>query len=127
MAAEKDRSLEAQDLILLMDHQRNVITGMTVLVEQQKQMIEKQNLSIEKMDKVAEKMDNVVDKMSDQSNTLVTNRSSCSQEHSKIKMRIYLGWIGMIGLIGSIIGCALQYSSKLETLTKSIEIFIGMK
>lgn len=74
-----EKSLNREDLMLLMESYRNTIEMHTTILEQQKQVIQFQHTIVEKQDSILGKQSSVCDKLT----TLATNLDTCAQNIAK--------------------------------------------
>jgi hypothetical protein len=116
-----DETLTKDDLVLLMESYRNVITMHETILNQTSKAIEKLDLIATKQDYIASKQSDTCKSLEKCSGRLddifkaeghVIDKIDKHHEksidtHSKITTKIHLGWIGMgsiiIGLIGIIV------------------------
>jgi uncharacterized protein Yka (UPF0111/DUF47 family) len=125
-------NLTKDDLVLLMESYRNMITMHQTILDQSTKTIEKLDGIAIRQDSISTKQGNIcgsltkitdrlddcasslkdantnIDKMEDKiTDKLYTHEKKSIEDHGKITNKIYLGWIGMgtiiIGMIGLII------------------------
>jgi hypothetical protein len=142
MAQETSDKLSKNDLYILMESYRNNIQLNTTLLEQQKQLIVMINQSVEKQKELCSNMDTFIQNLTTCSTRLEENHGKVigliesktnsistqltmtsgtnSVEHSSIKNKIYVGWIGMGMIIISLIGLAISYADKIQNILKLI-------
>jgi DNA repair exonuclease SbcCD ATPase subunit len=113
--------LTKDDLVLLMESYRNMITMHQTILDQSEKTIEKMGLIADKQDALYSKQNSVCNTLNNVSSSLDSANASIAKaaevsirhekeiikQHNKIETKIHLGWIGMgtiiLGLIGLII------------------------
>lgn len=113
--------LTRDDLVLLMESYRNMITMHQTILDQSSKTIEKMDVIVNKqdtlfskqgqicnsLDKITGSLDTAARNLNDVAKNANNHEKKTIEEHGKITNKIYLGWIGMgtiiIGLIGLII------------------------
>jgi len=113
--------LTRDDLVLLMESYRNMITMHQTILDQSEKTIEKMGLIATKQDdlyskqnsvcgtlnKVSSNLDDTTKSLSEAAKAAVRHEKDVMAQHNRIETKIHLGWIGMgtiiIGLIGLII------------------------
>lgn len=119
--------LTRDDLVLLMESYRNMITMHQTILEQTTKTIDKLDNIATKQDSLFSKQGNIcvsIDKLSGKVDTSVENTERVASslnahekksidDHNKITNKVYIGWIGMATIIVALIGL-------LVTLSKSI-------
>lgn len=139
--------LSKNDLFILMESYKNNIQLNTTLLEQQKQMMVMNGTSIEKQEELYTKVDELIGKITSCSNTISDNNSKLmtsltvlsasittqtdqnfnklSKEHDKLSFKLYIAFIGMTGIILSIIGLAINFADKYHSLSDLLKTHIG--
>lgn len=113
--------LTKDDLVLLMESYRNMITMHQTILDQSSKTIEKMDTIVNKqdtlfskqgqicnsLDKITGSLDSTAKNLSDVAKNANTHEKKTIEDHGKLANKIHLGWIGMgtiiMGLIGLII------------------------
>jgi len=135
---EQHDGLTRDDLVLLMESYRNMITMHQTILDQTTHTIEKldniatkqdsistkQNNTCTQLGNIAKRLDDCAKNLSD-SNTTVHNHSLKSiEEHGKITNKVYIGWIGMGTIIVSLVGlllAGLHYVEHFQNLIETVK------
>lgn len=125
MAENTQNNMTRDDLVLLMESYRNTISMHQAILDQSTKMVEMSNVIINKLDSLTTKqtalcselanvgrsMEDTLKesekrgvKLDDVVKTISNHEKSSNDEHHKITGKIYIGWIGMISIILSLIG-----------------------
>lgn len=122
--ANGDTIFSKDDLFLLLEAYRTQIDSNTALLNKQEKLIEQQNNILDKQKVVCDLIDKLLGKLDIDHNTIkdkLTNSNvDCIKEHSSIKNKIYLIYVGIAGAIISLI--TLLHASYQRT-----EILKGMR
>lgn len=97
-----DDRLTKDDLVLLMESYKNVIT-------MHQAVLDRSNKIIENMDSLTTKIDKISEKTNDHQARAIENTG-------KILNKIYLGWIGMASIILSLIALGTVVIDKIHNL-----------
>jgi len=135
--SDGDKLLSRDDLFLLMKSYENSVTLNTTLLDHQKQVLEKQNAILDKQKNTCEAINKILDKlktfanngiemkqeMRDLKNNYLKSQNSSSlehvnlsKEHTKINMRIYLSYAGLIAMILSLLTLINQTITKFDLI-----------
>jgi len=132
--------LTRDDLVLLMESYRNMITMHQTILDQTNKTIDKLNIIASKLDSLFSKQGNICNTMNnidEKINTTIietkTNNDKIDnisinitknlndhekksiEEHSKLTNKIYIGWIGMVTIILSLIGLGITLTNIIQT------------
>lgn len=124
--------LTKDDLVLLMESYRNMITMHQTILDQTNKTIDKLDVISTKQDSLFSKqgnlcssLDNIMKKVVDSSINIKTNNTKVddlksglieklnnheirsTEDHGKLTNKIYIGWVGMISIIIALIGLGL--------------------
>jgi hypothetical protein len=125
MAESTNNNMTRDDLVLLMESYRNTISMHQAILDQSTKMVEMSNIIIGKLDVLTTKQTSLCNELSnigrsiestlkesekrgvkldDVVKTISDHEKNSNDEHHKITGKIYIGWIGMISIIISLIG-----------------------
>lgn len=139
--------LSKNDLYILMESYKNNIQLNTTLLEQQKQIMVLNSSSIEKQEELCTRVDELIEKVkqcsvviSDNNSKLMTSLTllsatmttkiddefvKLSREHDKLSTKLYVAFIGMTGIIISIIGLAVSFADKYHSVAELLKKHVG--
>lgn len=128
-------NLTKDDLVLLMESYRNMITMHQTILDQSSKAIEKMDIIITRQDGISTKqgsicnsLSGITDKLKDCAESLKTSNNQVQthhlksvEEHAKITNKIHVGWIGMGTIAVSLVGLVLTVLHYAEDLKIAIQ------
>jgi len=140
-----DNKLSKDDLFILMESYKNNIQLNTTLLEQQKQLLLLHDTTTNKQKELCNNIDKLIEKLTQCSKTISDNQiklheeqsklddsigsvstqlslktADLSKEHASLANKMYISLVGMIGIVISVIGMAINYSDKFHVLTETL-------
>lgn len=123
--------LTKDDLVLLMESYRNMITMHQTILDQTNKTIDKLDHIATKQDSLFSKQGNVcmdlgqikgklddnADLIKDSVEKISSHEKKSIEDHSKITNKIYIGWVGMITIIVTLIGLGMTVASLFNNVT----------
>jgi CHASE3 domain sensor protein len=128
--SEQDQ-LSKNDLYILMESYKNNIQLNTTLLEQQKQLMVMNDTSIQKQKELCNTLDDFIKNISTCSQEILKNnveiikkieestseiKNQSALESERIHNKLYIALIGMIGIVISVIGLAIAFAEKFNSL-----------
>lgn len=131
-----EKGLTLQDMILLMDAYKNNVELTTTLMERLSQILFQQDEILTKQKDTCSEIVNttnamrefstaMVEKVAEINKDIIEVKLEMVKENSSLKNLMYVGIVGSIGLIGSIITLTVDLSSKYDLIQK-IAVKLGI-
>ncbi len=133
--SEQDQ-IKANDLYIFMESYKNNIQLNTTLLEQQKQLMVMNDQAIDKQKELCTTLDSFITNITTCSQKILDNnieiikkvedrtneiKNQLILEHEKLNNKLYIAFIGMIGIVISVISLAISFADKFN----SLKILIG--
>lgn len=114
-----DKSLTKDDLVILMESYRNMITMHQTILDQSAKTVDKLDIIATKLDGLFSKQSNMCNSLSsikETVNKIESHEIESIKNDGKIMNRIYLGWIGMGTIIMGIISTVITFYMAIKPL-----------
>lgn len=128
--SEQDQ-IKANDLYIFMESYKNNIQLNTTLLEQQKQLMVMNDQAIDKQKELCATLDAFITNITTCSQKILDNnieiikrvedrtneiRTQLIIEHEKLNNKLYIAFIGMVGIVISVISLAISFADKFNSL-----------